>query len=272
MTSLFDVIERWDETDNGATLKEAEEVLNLGDVEVLAPLRGRDVLAVGYNYKDHHAEFQNTGIDKSMSGDLPEYPVIFTKRATSIVGHGHPIYTHPKVTSKVDYEGELGIIIGKGGFRILKEHAWDHVWGATIINDVTARDRQGMHKQFYIGKSLNSHCPMGPYAVHKSNLDFNNMSILTQLNGQTVQSQPTTDLLFDIPTLVETLSMGITLQPGDVIATGTPVGVGASTGRFFKGGDVISVSIEGLGTLENTVEDGDGAGKVSQVREHRSEV
>ncbi|KIR57507.1 hypothetical protein I314_06646 [Cryptococcus bacillisporus CA1873] len=159
------------------------------------------------------------------------------KRWTSIIGTNQEIYPHPKITQTLDYEGELGIIIRKAGIQISREHAWDYVWGATIINDVTARERRRDHKQFYIGKSLDTFCPMGPYAVHFR------------------QSASTSQLIFDIPTLIVTCSMGITLQPGDVIATGTPAGICLSLGEFLKHIDVIDISISGLGTLSNTVGD-----------------
>lgn len=179
------------------------------------------------------------------------------------------IYPHPGVTDTLDYEGELAVIIGVGGARIKKEDAWKHVWGATIVNDVsgrvceqvqgaecvqvTARERQRDHKQFYIGKSLDTFCPMGPYAVPATDLDWDAMTLETRVNGEVRQEQATNELIFDIPTLIETLSLGITLQPGDVIATGTPLGVCLSTGVFLKPGDRVDVSITGLGTLSNVV-------------------
>ncbi|WWD16905.1 hypothetical protein CI109_101337 [Kwoniella shandongensis] len=253
--SMHHLIEEWDGTHR--SLLHGAPVERIEDVEVLAPLRGRDVICVGKNYKEHAVEFHNSGYDKSDTKAQPDFPVIFTKRATSIVGHGHQIYPHPKVTQSLDYEGELGIIIGKGGIQISKEDAWDHVWGATIINDVTARERQRDHKQFYIGKSLDTFCPMGPYAVHSSVLDWKNMILETRLNGQRRQYQNTSELIFDIPTLIETCSMGITLQPGDVIATGTPAGVCLSTGEFLQSGDEVEIEITGLGKLKNVVGSGE---------------
>ncbi|KAK1926840.1 hypothetical protein DB88DRAFT_471322 [Papiliotrema laurentii] len=251
---LHALIENWDKVKDH--LVPGTPVEAVESVTVLAPLRGRDVLCVGYNYRNHRMEFQSTGFDESVKLDYPEKPVIFTKRATAIVPTGAEIYPHPKVTSALDYEGELGIIIGKGGIGIKKEDAWEHVWGATIINDVTARDRQRDHKQFYIGKSLDTFCPMGPYAVQASALDFTQLHLETRLNGRVVQSQPTNELIFSIPELIETLSMGTTLQPGDVIATGTPEGVAAASGVFLKTGDRVDVTITGLGTLSNVVGDG----------------
>ncbi|WVQ83404.1 hypothetical protein IAT38_005545 [Cryptococcus sp. DSM 104549] len=251
--TMHQLIEEWDATHKHLLRGAPMERLDM--VEILAPLRGRDVLCVGKNYKDHAEEFHNSGYDKSDDKVMPDFPVIFTKRATSIVGSGHQIYPHPRVTKSLDYEGELGIIIGKGGIQISKEKAMDHVWGATIINDVTARERQRDHKQFYIGKSLDTFCPMGPYAVHSSVLNWKSMLLETRVNGELRQHAQTSQLIFDIPTLIATCSMGTTLQPGDIIATGTPAGVCLSSGVFLKHGDLVEISITGLGTLSNEVGD-----------------
>ncbi|KAJ7166108.1 mitochondrion protein [Mycena filopes] len=231
------------------------QVSLLKDVEILAPLPGRDVLCVGKNYIAHAAEFHKSGFDSSDKNEQPDFPVLFTKRATSIIAPGTPIYTHPNVTSSPDYEGELGIIIGKPGLAVPKESAWDHVWGAVIVNDVTARERQRDHKQFYIGKSLDTFCPMGPYVVPASSLSFPALYLTTKVNGDVRQSQNTSELIFDVPTLIQTASMGISIQPGDVIATGTPVGVGMGMKPqvWLKDGDVVEISIPPLGTLRNPV-------------------
>ncbi|KAK6907024.1 hypothetical protein I203_101013 [Kwoniella mangroviensis CBS 8507] len=263
--SIHHLIEEWDKVHE--TLIPGTPVENVDDVVILAPLRGRDVICVGKNYKEHAEEFHSSGYDKSDTKAQPDFPVIFTKRASSIIGNGSHIYPHPNITNSVDYEGELAIIIGRGGIGIKKEDAWAHVWGATIVNDVTARDRQRDHKQFYIGKSLDTFCPMGPWAVHASNLDFKNMHLTTKLNGNVVQSQNTSELLFDIPTLIETISMGTTLQPGDVIATGTPAGVCLSTGVFLKDGDVVEIEITGIGKLRNKVVDRGRAPDCAPVRQ-----
>lgn len=132
----------------------------LTSVKLLAPLSCRDVLAVGKNYMDHAHEFNSSGYDSSDTVDRPSHPVIFTKRATSIIGDGENIFLHPAFTQSLDYEGEIGIIISKTGFQVSKENAMDYVWGYTIINDLTAREKQRDHKQFFIGKSANTFCPM----------------------------------------------------------------------------------------------------------------
>ena len=244
-------------------------------VKKLPPISGRDVLAVGKNYMEHAREFNNSGYDSSDKVDRPSHPVIFTKRATSIIADGEDIYPHAGFTESLDYEGEIGVIVGKAGFKISEQDAWEHVWGYTIVNDVTARERQRDHKQFYIGKSADTFCPMvcrappleilaapradtylvqGPIAVPKEDLPCT-LRVQTHVNGESRQDATTKDLIFSIPTLIATLSAGQTLQPGDVIATGTPagVGIGKKPPVFLQPGDEISVTVDGLGTLHNRI-------------------
>ncbi|KAI1272045.1 hypothetical protein F5Y07DRAFT_392330 [Xylaria sp. FL0933] len=223
-------------------------------VKVLPPISGRDVLAVGKNYMEHAKEFNSSGYDSSDKVDRPSHPVIFTKRATSIIGNHEDILLHEDFTSTADYEGEIGVIVGKSGFRIREEDAWDYVWGYTIINDVTARERQRDHKQFFIGKSADTYCPIGPIAVPKEELP-KTLRIQTHVNGKLEQDSTTEDLIFSIPELLAVISTGQTLQPGDVLATGTPagVGIGKQPPVFLKAGDEISISVTGLGTLTNKV-------------------
>lgn len=182
----------------------------------------------------------------------PTHPVIFTKRATSIIAHGDTIYPHESFTESPDYEGEIGVIIGKPGFRIREEDAMDHVWGYTIVNDMTARERQRDHKQFYIGKSPDTFCPMGPIAVPKEHLP-DNLEVQTHVNGEKRQSATLKDLIFSIPVLIKTMSEGQTLQLGDVLATGTPYGVGFGFRpmKFLREGDEVKISVTGLGSLVN---------------------
>ncbi|KAB5585384.1 hypothetical protein GE09DRAFT_1070519 [Coniochaeta sp. 2T2.1] len=223
-------------------------------VKKLPPISGRDVLAVGKNYMEHAREFNSSGYDSSDKVDAPSHPVIFTKRATSIIADGEDIYPHQGFTESLDYEGEIGVIVGKAGFKISEQNAWEHVWGYTIINDMTARERQRDHKQFYIGKSADTFCPMGPIAVPKEDLPPT-LRVQTHVNGEARQDATTEDLIFSIPTLIATLSAGITLQHGDVIATGTPagVGIGKKPPVFLHPGDSISVTVSGLGTLNNKI-------------------
>ncbi|KIJ50960.1 hypothetical protein M422DRAFT_65578 [Sphaerobolus stellatus SS14] len=253
-SELFDLIEDHPDvpTDYRFQLVSGSEKPVL-EVEKLAPLTGRDILCIGKNYTDHAKEFNQSGFDASDKKDQPEFPVFFTKRASSIVPDGHPIYLHPTVSSSVDYEGELGIIIGKGGIQIKQADAWKHVWGAVIINDVTARERQRDHKQFFIGKSLDTFCPMGAYVIPSSSLSWKDLHLTTKVNGEIRQSQNTSELIFDVPSLIESASMGITLQPGDVIATGTPYGTGMSLKTWLKEGDIVEISIPPLGVLKSPV-------------------
>jgi len=223
-------------------------------VQILPPLSGRDVLAVGKNYSEHAKEFNASGYDASDKVDMPTHPVIFTKRATSIISNEEEILLHPHFTQTLDYEGEIGVIIGKGGFQISESDAPKHVWGYTIINDVTAREKQRDHKQFYIGKSGDTFCPMGPIARPAEHLP-EVLRVETRVNGELRQQGTTEDLIFSVPNLIKTLSESQTLQPGDVIATGTPAGVGfgLKPPQFLKEGDLVEVSITGLGTLRNRI-------------------
>ncbi|GKT62529.1 fumarylacetoacetate hydrolase [Colletotrichum tofieldiae] len=235
----------------------AGPVISVKEVKLLPPISGRDVLAVGKNYMEHAKEFNSSGYDSSDKVDRPSHPVIFTKRATSIIAHGDDIHLHKGFTESADYEGEIGVIIGQTGYQVNENDAWNYVWGYTIINDVTARERQRDHKQFYIGKSPDTFCPMGPIAVAKQDLpDWGrSLRLQTHVNGQLRQDATMKDLIFSIPQLISTLSAGQTLQPGDVIATGTPAGVGLGLNppTFLKPGDEISVTVTGLGSLKNNV-------------------
>lgn len=236
-------------------------VINLSDVELLAPIPvpRRNIFCVGRNYTEHAKEFANSGYDATASAShLPEYPVVFTKAPSTVTGPGAVVEPHKSVTSELDYEAELGVIIGTGGRGITRENALEHVWGYTIINDVTARDLQKNHKQWFLGKSLDTHCPMGPWAVTADEVGTGALDLLCTVNGETRQKATTADLIFDIPTIIATISAGITLQPGDIIATGTPVGVGIGFNppKFLHSGDVVEISITGLGTLTNTIGDG----------------
>ncbi|KAK2024284.1 hypothetical protein LX32DRAFT_626477 [Colletotrichum zoysiae] len=235
----------------------AGPTISVNDVKLLPPLSGRDVLAVGKNYMEHAKEFNSSGYDSSDKVDRPSHPVIFTKRATSIIAHGDNIHIHRGFTESADYEGEIGVIIGQAGYQIHEKDAWNYVWGYTIINDVTARERQRDHKQFYIGKSPDTFCPMGPIAVKKENLpdEGRSLRLQTYVNGQLRQDATVKDLIFSIPELISTLSAGQTLQPGDVIATGTPAGVGLGLNppTYLKPGDEIAITVTGLGRLCNKV-------------------
>ena len=258
-TDLVAVIDRWDTS--RATLENALASLPgvpLDSVTLRAPLRPvRNIFAVGKNYRDHVREFGRSGYDTpARSEDLPDKPIIFSKATTSVTGPYDDVDPHHGVTRELDYEGELGVIIGHGGCGITQRDAYGHVWGYTVIDDVTARDLQRDHKQWLLGKSLDTHCPMGPYAVSADEAgDVQTLEVETLVNGERRQHAPVKDLIFDIPELIETISAGITLLPGDIIATGTPagVGIGFDPPKFLVSGDVVEVSITRLGMLRNRI-------------------
>ncbi len=227
---------------------------------VLAPIPKplRNIFCVGKNYHEHAKEFAQSGFDTSAAkGELaPAFPVVFTKATSTVVADGDPIHRFAGVTEQLDYEAELAVIIGKPGRGISKANALSHVWGYTIVNDVTARDLQQKHRQWFIGKSMDSFCPMGPWAVTADEVgDPANLEVKCWVNGELRQHANTRDLIFDIPTIIETISAGMTLQPGDIIATGTPagVGIGFNPPKFLEIGDTVKISIDPLGVLSNTV-------------------
>lgn len=223
----------------------------MGEIHLLAPIPRprKNIFCVGKNYRDHVLEMGS-------EGDIPEHIMIFTKSPTSVIGPGASIESHENLTDQLDYEGELAIVIGKSGKGISIEDAMDHVFGYTIVNDITARDMQKRHKQFFLGKSLDGSCPMGPAIVHKSFMeDPQSLIVETKVNGEVRQRESTGLMIFSIPEIIATISKGMTLEPGDIIATGTPAGVGKGfePPRFLKKGDVVEVSVEKIGTLKNVV-------------------
>jgi len=232
----------------------------LSGARLLAPIDRprRNIFCVGKNYFEHAAEFSKSGFDSSAKeGEhAPEAPVVFTKASNTVIGPGAAIPSHEGVTSQLDYEAELAVVIGKPGRNIPRERALEHVFGYTIVNDFTARDLQKLHRQWFLGKSLDGFCPMGPALVTADELDAANLDIRCWVNGELRQDANTRQLIFDIPTLIATISAGITLEPGDVIATGTPagVGIGFNPPRFVKRGDVIRIEVQGIGVLENAVD------------------
>lgn len=231
----------------------------LADVVILAPIPrpGRNIMCVGKNYHEHAAEFQNSGFDSSSGGqDVPDVPIIFTKVPESVIAPGDEIDGTMDHDGTLDYEGELAVVIGKGGRGIAPEQAYDHVFGYTIINDVTARGVQKRHKQWFLGKSCDTFCPMGPAIVTPDELPgLTERRIRTWVNGELRQDAAFKDLIFDIPTIIATLSRSITLYPGDVIATGTPagVGIGFNPPRYLQAGDEVKIAVDGIGELVNRV-------------------
>ena len=231
----------------------------LSGVTLLAPVRRprRNILCVGKNYHSQAREFHRSGFDSSAGADeIPALPIIFSKAPSAVIATGIEIPAHLDDTNTTDYEGELGVVIGRGGRGITRADAMSHIFGYTIINDVTARQLQKDHKQWFIGKSIDGFCPMGPWLVTQDEITtLPDVELRTYVNDEIRQKAKLADLIFDIPTIIETISRRTTLEPGDIIATGTPdgVGIGFTPPRFLKPADRVRVEIDHLGILQNTV-------------------
>ncbi|MDS1140580.1 fumarylacetoacetate hydrolase family protein [Pusillimonas sp. SM2304] len=225
-------------------------------LRLLAPILRppKNVFCVGRNYRGHIIEGNIArGVDPNL---FPEHIEFFTKASSTIIGHGAAIPLHAGLTAQLDYEAELGIVIGQGGCDIKAAEAESAIFGYTIVNDITGRDLQRRHGQWFKGKTLDGSCPLGPWVVHKSVVkDPQALDIKLWVNGELRQSDNTASMIFPVATVIAQLSAGLTLEPGDIIATGTPSGVGYAMKppSFLKDGDVIAIEIESIGRLENTV-------------------
>lgn len=227
----------------------------LEEVAFLAPIPSpaRNIVCLGKNYGEHAKELKG----QIFSDTQPTFPIYFTKPDHTLTGTGDTILLHENHTKMLDYEVELALIIGKKGIDIQTKNAEEYIFGYTIANDISARDLQRNHSQWYKGKSLTSHCPMGPFIVHKSALPLPlNLEIKSYVNGELRQNANTGELLFDIPAIISDLSRGYELRPGDIILTGTPAGVGMGFNppKYLKAKDEIICQIEGIGNLINTVD------------------
>lgn len=228
------------------------------DVRLLAPIPrpARNVYAVGWNYLDHFEEGQKVRADNKTS-TYPAHPVFFTKGTHTINGPYDPIPFDPAVSSMIDWEGELAVIIGKRGRNIKEADAMQYVFGYSVINDTTARDvQQTRHGgQWFKGKSLDGHGPMGPWIVTADGLDYNDLHLQTRVNGVVKQDANTKQMYFKVPRIIAELSLGLTLEAGDIIATGTPSGTGFAMKppQFLKPGDVMETEISGIGIIRNTI-------------------
>ncbi len=255
-SDTIDLIGQWDHDKVGHAVTQGTR-RKLDEVRLLAPLVLRkDVIAVGRNYRDHAREFSDSGFDASEKQMIPDHPVIFTKATSSVVGPNDPIVLANDPTNTTDYEGEMAVVIGRTARNVSRDHALDHVFGWTIVNDVTARDLQKKHVQWFVGKSPDTFCPMGPWITTIDELpDIRASWIRTTVNGELRQEAPIEALIFDVESLIVTLSEVMTLEPGDVIATGTGkgVGIGFDPPRYLATGDVVEISIDGIGTLRNPV-------------------
>ena len=226
-------------------------------LEAPLPRPRRNLWCVGRNYRAHAKELQTTVFkNDDAAARIDQWPIVFTKVPDCVVASGAAIRLPGKAASEqIDYEAELAVVIGRKGTNISAARAMDYVWGYTIVNDVTARDVQMRHVQWDMGKSFDTFCPMGPWLVDASELDGRDTRVRLWVNDELRQDGRTVDLIFDIPTLIETISRGITLFPGDVIATGTPagVGMGMQPPTWLKAGDKVRIEIDGIGVLENPV-------------------
>ncbi len=215
----------------------------------------RSLFCVGRNYHAHAAELAGSVFNAKPEAEA--WPIVFGKLAECVIGPNDTVQLPaPAASVQIDYESELAVVIGRGGRNIPRSRAMDHVFGYTVVNDVTARDVQMRHQQWDLGKSFDTFCPMGPWIVTADEVDGRSTRVRGWVNGTLRQDGQTRDMIFDIPTLIETCSRGITLYPGDVIATGTPsgVGMGMKPPQWLRSGDVVRVEIDGVGVIENRFE------------------
>ncbi len=256
--SLQEIIDNWNDFRIGDAMIQAEKHpgFDPAGATILTPIpwTKRNVFCLGKNYLEHAKELE--GLTANLSG-VPEYPIYFTKTASPAIGPEEAIRIFPEVTGgEVDYEVELAIVIGKQGVNINPLDAEEYIFGYTILNDISARQLQVRHTQWFRGKCLDTHTVIGPAIVHRSLLPFPlNLKLGTRVNGEVRQESDTSHLIFDIPTIISDISRATTLYPGDIIATGTPsgVGMGFKPPRYLQAGDVVECWIEGIGVLKNPV-------------------
>lgn len=235
---------------------QGDAIVDLASLEFLPPIPrpSKNIFCVGRNYRAHIIE-GNVARGRDPN-DFPKAIEFFSKPPTAVVGHGAPVKRHADLTEMLDYEVELGIVIGKRGTNIKREDALNHVFGYTVVNDITARDLQALHGQWFKGKGLDTTCPIGPVVAHRSSIpNPGTLQLRLFVNDELRQDANTSDMLFDVSQVIEQLSKGLTLEPGDVIATGTPSGVGLAMNppRSLAVGDRVRASIEGIGELVNTI-------------------
>jgi 2-keto-4-pentenoate hydratase/2-oxohepta-3-ene-1,7-dioic acid hydratase in catechol pathway len=244
--TLDELVAGWDPTPTGL-------VVSLESVELLAPLTSdcRGVLCIGINYLDHQRESADTFIST-----VPEHPVVFFKTPAAIAAPYAPLVLDDRLSDQFDWEVELGVVIGRGGHHIPRERAGAHVYGYTVINDVTARDVQHRHVQWHLGKNVDASTPMGPWIVTVDEIGYPpRLDVELSLDGVVMQHAHTDDMIFDVAEQIATVSRYVALRPGDVFATGTPSGVGfaRTPARFLRDGDVVRTAISGVGELRNDV-------------------
>ncbi len=238
-----------------AYAKTASPTLPLNEATLLAPIPmpRRNVMCLGLNYVEHAKESYTA---RGQETKIPDFPIVFTKATTAVTGPYAAIPYDTAVSTRIDWEAEMAVIIGRQGKNIRPEDAMHYVFGYTIINDVSARDLQTQHKQYFKGKSLDGSCPMGPWIITADEIpDPHQLAITSRVNGVTKQASNTRYMIFDIPAILYHLSRGMTLLPGDIIATGTPSGVGFARQppEFLAPGDVVECEVEKLGVIRNTL-------------------
>jgi 2-keto-4-pentenoate hydratase/2-oxohepta-3-ene-1,7-dioic acid hydratase in catechol pathway len=232
------------------------KTLPLGKVKLAAPIPRprKNVFCVGWNYVEHFEEGKKA---RAHTIDYPSHPAFFSKAPRTVIGPYDTVPLHAGVTEKIDWEVELGVIIGKGGINIPEAAAMKHIFGYTVINDVSAREVQRQHgQQWFKGKSLDGTCPMGPWIVTADEVpNPHGLRLASRVNGETKQDSNTSYMYFKIPRIIAELSAGLTLEAGDIISTGTPAGVGhaRTPPEFMKAGDVLETEVEGLGQLRNPI-------------------
>ncbi|MEN0616570.1 fumarylacetoacetate hydrolase family protein [Klebsiella indica] len=256
------LIERFAEVESRLILcceGSGENEVAIDAVRLLAPIPDtrRNIFCVGKNYYAHAEEFANSGYDSSAAaGNVPANPIIFSKPSTAICGPGDAIDSTLDPYNTIDYEAELAVVLGKKGRVAQDEDPMTFVFGYTLVNDVTSRHLQKQHSQWLLGKGIDGFCPMGPVLVTADEFGApGSQTISCHVNGELRQQAPVSDLIFDIPRLIKTIGQNITLLPGDVIATGTPAGVGLgfSPPRYLARGDSVTVSMNEIGQLTNTI-------------------
>lgn len=230
------------------------ETLRLADVSLEAPIPRprRNIFCVGRNYHAHAKEL-SASVFKENDKNVASWPIVFSKVPECVTGPYGDVSLPVGISEQIDYEAELAVVIGKQCKNVGRDQALEQIFGYTIVNDVTARDVQMRHQQWDLGKSFDTFCPMGPWLVTADEIDSADVQVSCTVNGQVRQNASTRDFIFDIPTLIETCSRGITLYPGDIIATGTPagVGMGMTPPTYLKSGDRVRVEIQGIGAIEN---------------------
>jgi 2-keto-4-pentenoate hydratase/2-oxohepta-3-ene-1,7-dioic acid hydratase in catechol pathway len=233
--------------------------LPLAEARLAAPIPRprRNVFCVGWNYSEHFAEGQGMRERNDDPPQIPEFPALFSKQPNTVVGPAEPVLHPAPISNELDWEVELAVIIGRGGRDISEERAYEHVFGYAVGNDVSVRDVQRRHGgQWFKGKNFDTHCPLGPWIVTADEIgDPHNLRITLRVNGVTKQDSNTRFMVFRIPRIIKEFSSGLRLEPGDVLLTGTPEGVGFARKppEFLKVGDVMEAQIEGIGILRNTV-------------------